>query len=60
MVKLCAVRAATDRPAAVLACRLGIHIAVAGAWQRASSGHWTPYAADVTRRTTEEHRGAAM
>jgi hypothetical protein len=31
---------------------LGIHIAVAVAWQRASAGDWTAYAADVSRRTT--------
>jgi hypothetical protein len=29
---------------------LGIHISVAVAWQRASSGDWTNYAADVSRR----------
>jgi hypothetical protein len=29
---------------------LGIHITVAVAWQRASSGDWTSYAADVSRR----------
>lgn len=41
----------TDLPAALLARMLGIHIAVATAWQRASSGDWTNYAADVSRRT---------
>ena len=43
---------ATDLPAAVLARMLGIHItvAVAVAWQRASAGDWTAYAADVSRR----------
>jgi hypothetical protein len=41
---------ATDLPAAVLARMLGIHIAVA--WQRASSGDWTNYAADVGRRSS--------
>jgi hypothetical protein len=30
---------------------LGIHISVAVAWQRASSGDWTTYAAEVSRRT---------
>ena len=30
---------------------LGIHISVAVAWQRASSGDWTNYAAEVSRRT---------
>jgi hypothetical protein len=47
---------ATDLPAAVLARLLGIHITVAGAWQRASAGDWAAYAADVARRTTAENR----
>lgn len=42
---------ATDLPAAVLARLLGIHIAVAVAWQRASAGDWTAYAAEISRRT---------
>ncbi|MBS2966667.1 hypothetical protein KGA66_26760 [Actinocrinis puniceicyclus] len=41
---------ATELPAAVLARMLGIHIAVAVAWQRASSGDWTNYAAEIARR----------
>jgi len=41
---------ATDLPAALLARMLGIHISVAVAWQRASSGDWTAYAAQVSRR----------
>ena len=41
---------ATELPAALLARMLGIHIAVAVAWQRASSGDWTGYAADYSRR----------
>lgn len=41
----------TDLPAALLARMLGIHITVAVAWQRASNGDWTSYAADVSRRT---------
>ena len=41
---------ATDLPAAVLARMLGIHIAVAVAWQRACSGDWAAYAAEVSRR----------
>jgi hypothetical protein len=41
---------ATELPAALLARMLGIHIAVAVAWQRASSSDWTTYAADVSRR----------
>ena len=41
---------ATEVPAAVLAHMLGIHIAVAVALQRASSGDWTAYAAEVSRR----------
>jgi hypothetical protein len=42
---------ATELPAALLARMLGIHIAVAVAWQRASAGDWTTYAADVAHRT---------
>lgn len=42
---------ATDLPAAILARMLGIHISVAVTWQRASSGDWTTYAADYSRRT---------
>jgi hypothetical protein len=30
---------------------LGIHIIVAVAWQRASAGDWTDYAAEISRRT---------
>jgi len=41
---------ATDLPAAVLAKMLGIHLGVAVAWQRASSGDWATYAAEVSRR----------
>jgi aromatic ring-cleaving dioxygenase len=41
---------AAELPAALLARMLGIHIAVAVAWQRASAGDWTSYAADVSRR----------
>jgi hypothetical protein len=42
---------ATDLPAAVLARLLGIHIAVAVAWQRASAGDWATYAAKISRRS---------
>jgi hypothetical protein len=48
---------ATELPAAVLARMLGIHITVAVAWQRASAGDWTGYAAEVSRRTNQ---GIAM
>ena len=41
---------AAERPAALLARMLGIHIDVAVAWQHASAGDWTSYAADVSRR----------
>jgi hypothetical protein len=41
---------ATDLPAALLARMLGIHISVAVAWQRASAGDWTNYAAEISRR----------
>ena len=44
---------ATELPAALLARLLGIHISVAVAWQRASAGDWTSYAADYSRR---QHR----
>ena len=46
---------AAELPAALLARLLGIHISVAVAWQRASSGDWTTYAADYSRR----HHGPA-
>jgi hypothetical protein len=41
---------ASELPAALLARMLGIHIDVAVAWQHASAGDWTSYAADVSRR----------
>jgi hypothetical protein len=41
---------ATELPAALLARLLGIHVSVAVAWQRASAGDWTTYAADIARR----------
>jgi len=41
---------AAELPAALLARLLGIHISVAVAWQRASSGDWTNYAAYYSRR----------
>lgn len=41
---------AAELPAALLARLLGINISVAVAWQRASSGDWTAYAADYSRR----------
>lgn len=41
---------ASELPAAILARLLGIHISVAVKWQRVSSGDWTNYAADVSRR----------
>lgn len=41
---------ATELPAALLARLLGIHISVAVAWQRASSGDWTAYAGTSTRQ----------
>jgi len=43
---------ATELPAAILARTLGIHIAVAVAWQRAAAAHWTTYAAELARRRT--------
>jgi len=41
-----------ELPAAVIARMLGIHIKVAVGWQRLSSGDWTGYAADYSRRST--------
>ena len=41
---------ATELPAAILARMLGIHINVAVAWQHASAGDWTTYAAGISRR----------
>jgi hypothetical protein len=41
---------ATELPAAVLARLLGIHIKVAVAWQHASAGDWTAYAANYSSR----------
>lgn len=41
---------ATDLPAALLARMLGVHISVAVAWQRASAGDWTSYAAQLGHR----------
>jgi hypothetical protein len=41
---------AAELPAALLARLLGINISVAVAWQRASAGDWTSYAADYSRR----------
>jgi hypothetical protein len=39
-----------------LARTLGIHISVAAAWQRANSGDWLAYAAEVNRRGTAAQR----
>jgi hypothetical protein len=41
---------AADLPAALLARLLGLHISSATGWQRASSGDWTAYAADLINR----------
>jgi hypothetical protein len=35
---------------------LGIHITVAVAWQRASAGDWTAYAAEISRRSPRGER----
>jgi hypothetical protein len=50
---------ATELPAALLARMLGFHIDVAVAWQRASSGDWMAYAADVSRRSSGEPETSA-
>ena len=46
---------ATELPAALLARMLGINISVAVAWQHASAGDWTTYAADYSHRTDHHH-----
>jgi hypothetical protein len=38
---------------------LGIHIAVAVAWQHASAGDWMTYAADVSHRSHARERALA-
>lgn len=43
---------ATELSATVLAHLLWIHITVAVAWQRASAGGWTTYAAHISHRTS--------
>jgi hypothetical protein len=50
---------ATELPAALLARMLGIHISVAVAWQRASAGDWTDYAADYSRRG-DQHKSRPL
>lgn len=45
---------ATELPAAVLARTLGIDITVAVKWQRAAAGDWGAYAAEISRRTSED------
>jgi hypothetical protein len=45
---------AAELPAALLARMLGIHIAVAVAWQRASAGDWMNYAAEVSRTSSPQ------
>ena len=49
---------ATELPAALLARLLDIHISVAVAWQRASAGDWTSYAADYSRRQHRSNEAA--
>lgn len=46
---------AAELPAALLARLLGINISVAVAWQRASAGDWTTYAADYSRRGSKNN-----
>jgi hypothetical protein len=41
---------ASQLPAAILARMLGIHIRAAVQWQKAASGDWMTYAADLSRR----------
>jgi hypothetical protein len=48
---------AAEVPAAILAKTLGLHIKAAIQWQQISSGDWTSYAAEVSKRTTEAALG---
>ncbi|WP_188302180.1 hypothetical protein [Streptomyces sp. CBMA123] len=45
---------AAEIPSAILAKMLGLHIAVAIQWQRASAGDWMAYAADVAGRAATD------
>ncbi|MEW2418808.1 hypothetical protein AB0953_34745 [Streptomyces sp. NPDC046866] len=45
---------ATELPAAVLARTLGIDITDAVKWQRAAAGYWGTYAADISRRLSDQ------
>lgn len=45
---------ATEIPAAILARTLGISTDAAVTWQRHSAGDWATYAADVSRRPSQE------
>ena len=47
---------AAELPAALLARMLGIDVSAATAWQRISSGDWTAYAAEVSRRAPQDDR----
>ena len=51
---------ASELPAAILARLLGIHISVAVKWQRISSGDWTNYAANVSRRRNQSPDPTAL
>jgi len=44
---------ATELPAGILARMLGIHIGDTVAWQHASAGDWTTYAASISRRSRQ-------
>ena len=48
---------AEEVPAAILARMLGIHIQVAVQWQKASTGDWAAYAADVARCSDRQQTG---
>ena len=47
---------ASQLPAAILARMLGIHIHAAVQWQKAASGDWMTYAADLSRRPSAATR----
>src|SRR5262249_10523875 len=45
---------AAEVPAAILAKTVGIHVQAAIQWQKISAGDWAAYAADVSRRATQQ------
>jgi hypothetical protein len=56
-IRLAETRSTTELPAAVLARTLGLDITVAVKWQRAASGDWAAYAAEISQRATLRQQG---